>query len=95
MEGTGIWEWPVNGFFYADPVSGNWYIYISLYCYGYLPLSGTIVAMKSVDRGVTWAPIGPVFDSQGMSLDYKATGSVDCSIVYENGTYHMIYSWGT
>jgi hypothetical protein len=29
--GTPPFEWPVNSFFFSDPVSGNWYIYVGDY----------------------------------------------------------------
>ena len=28
--GAAPYEWPVNSFFFADPVSGNWYIYVGI-----------------------------------------------------------------
>ena len=33
--GAPPFEWPVNGFLFEDPVSGNWYVYIGLYAEGY------------------------------------------------------------
>lgn len=96
--GIGLWEWPVNGFLFIDPDSSHWYIYVSLYARGYVPC-GSIVLMRSVDRGETWDNLGPVFDGRGLAEKYHpvddAMASLDASVVYDDGMYHMVYGWGS
>ncbi|MFD0715583.1 hypothetical protein [Paenibacillus sp. GCM10027626] len=92
--GIGVWEWPVNGFLFIDPVSGHFYVFVSLYARGYFPI-GTVVLLRSADEGKTWDHLGPVFDGKGLSPEYDAGGAVDVSVVYEEGKYHMIYGWAT
>ena len=29
-------EWPVNGFFFADPLGGKWYLYVGDYCFPWI-----------------------------------------------------------
>ncbi|WP_409340449.1 hypothetical protein [Paenibacillus sp. MBLB4367] len=97
-EGIGVWEWPVNGFLFADPVSGNWYVYVSLYAKGYRHC-GAVMLMRSTDKGKNWRNLGPVFDGRGLAERYTpvdaALASLDASVVYEDGIYHMVYGWGS
>jgi|GEM_PF-319257 len=96
--GKGLWEWPVNGFLFIDPVSGHWYIYVSLYAKGYVPI-GSITLLRSTDRGQTWEDIGPIFDGKGLAEPYHtegdALGATDASVVYDGEIYHLVYGWGS
>lgn len=96
--GIGVWDWPVNGYFFIDPVSGNWYFYVSLYSKGYVHL-GVITLLRSTDGGASWHNAGPVFDGRGLADRYTpkdaALATLDASVVYEDGIYHMIYGWGS
>ncbi|MCD6302752.1 MAG: hypothetical protein J7M15_04415 [Anaerolineae bacterium] len=38
-------EWPVNGFLFHDPVSGNWYIYVGAYPEGYYDIDNHSVCI--------------------------------------------------
>ncbi|RAV23307.1 hypothetical protein [Paenibacillus contaminans] len=97
-EGIGVWDWPVNGFLFVDPVSANWYVYVSLYAKGYRHC-GTITLIRSTDKGKSWRNLGPVFDGRGLAERYTpedaALATLDASVVYENGIYHMVYGWGS
>lgn len=96
--GIGVWEWPVNGFLFLDPVSGSRYIYVSLYAKGYAQL-GVVTLMRSTDDGASWRDVGPVFDGRGLAERYSpqdaSLGTLDVSVVYEDGVYHMVYGWGS
>ncbi|RKP45427.1 hypothetical protein D7Z26_25555 [Cohnella endophytica] len=96
--GVGVWDWPVNGYFFIDPVSGNWYFYVSLYSKGYVHL-GVITLLRSTDGGASWHNTGPVFDGRGLADRYTpkdaTLATLDASVVYEDGIYHMIYGWGS
>src|SRR5689334_9000279 len=51
-------EWPVNGFFFPDPVSKNFYAYIGDYCEGYAARPSRCVLYRSSDAGHTWTNLG-------------------------------------
>ncbi len=86
-------EWPVNGFLFHDPVSGRWYAYISLYPRGYWPPGGVLALREETGRwqaaGIVLAPDANSFESDGR----RCGGTVDVSLVYEAGRYHMVYGW--
>ena len=92
-------EWPVNGFFFNDPVSGNWFIFVGHYSSGYAmgPDNKMICTVyRSTDHGETWEHLGPVFPETpfyftGDSSPVKY--APDVSVVYDNGRYHMAYDW--
>ena len=44
----------MNGFFFADPVSGNWYIYVGDYPEGYAGRPCRCVLLRSTDCGQSW-----------------------------------------
>ena len=44
-------EWPVNGFFFADPLGGKWYLYVGDYCQGYAARASRCILYRSADRG--------------------------------------------
>lgn len=86
--------WPVNGFLFRDPPSGRWYAYISLYPRGYWPPGGTLCLRERAEGG--WEEVGIVLQGDARSFDgdgKRAGGTVDVSIVYEGGRYHMLYGW--
>lgn len=87
-------EWPVNGFFFPDPVSSNWYLYIGAYPRGYFgPPPSCCVLYRSQDRGQTWENLGTVLQGDAELFD-KNGHTPDVSVVFADGRYHMIYDWG-
>jgi hypothetical protein len=93
--GTSLYGWPVNGFFFPDPLSGNWYIYIGDYATGYLgPPPSRCVLYRSNNRGQTWENLGPILHGDPQMFD-KNGDTPDVSVVFANGRYHMVYDWGT
>jgi hypothetical protein len=85
-------EWPVNSFFFPDPVSGNWYVYVGEYCEGYAARPSRCVLLRSTDRGQSWMNLGVVL--QGSKEMFDQSGHTpDVSVVYEGGRYHMVYDW--
>ncbi len=86
--------WPVNGFLFRDPPSGRWYAYISLYPRGYWPPGGTLCLRERANGG--WEEVGIILQGDAQSFDgdgKRSGGTVDVSIVYESGRYHMVYGW--
>jgi hypothetical protein len=86
--------WPVNGFLFRDPPTGRWYAYISLYPRGYWPPGGTLCLRERANGG--WDEVGIVLQGDARSFDgdgKRPGGTVDVSIVYESGRYHMVYGW--
>jgi len=56
--GAPPYGWPVNGFFFPDPVSGNWYLYIGDYATGYVgPPPSRCILYRSKDR-IIWVTTG-------------------------------------
>ncbi|MBN2580476.1 MAG: hypothetical protein JXB10_15940 [Pirellulales bacterium] len=100
VRGKPPFNWPVNGFLFADPVSGDWYAYIGNYMTGYdigpdKPITHCRVH-RSKDRGKTWEEIGPIF--QDPEFRFKgdaqtANGAPDVTVVYADGRYHLAYDW--
>jgi hypothetical protein len=91
--GAAPFEWPVNSFFFADPVSGNWYIYVGDYPEGYAARRSRCVLLRSTDRGRTWSNLGVVLEGSKEMFD-QGGSTPDVSIVYADGRYHMVYDWG-
>jgi len=93
-------EWPVNGFLFDDPVSGNWYLYVGNYARGYA--LGPAIRMvctiyRSTDRGGHWESLGPIFPSDPFTFEdgVAPASAPDVSVVYDGGRYHMVYDWAT
>lgn len=93
-------EWPVNGFLFKDPVSGNWYLYVGFYPKDYAAgadKEGSVCMIyRSLDAGKTWESVSPAFESapfyfSGDSSPVKY--APDVSVVYAEGRYHMAYDW--
>ena len=92
--GAPPYGWPVNGFLFLDPVSGNWYSYIGDYATGYLgPPPSRCILYRSKNRGQTWENLGPILVGDPQMFD-KNGHTPDVSIVFANGRYHMVYDWG-
>ena len=100
--GTPPYDWPVNGFLFQDPPSGDWYLYVGNYLTGYgrhdvHPSMCTV--FRSRDRGKTWEFLGSIFAEDE---EHFFEGEVspqfsypDISVVYEEGIYHLVYDWST
>jgi len=99
--GSPPYEWPVNGFFFEDPKSGDWFLYIGLYAKGYAmtnDLSMRCVVYRSKDHGVHWEPLGCPFPEESFRFDADTSPvghAPDVSVLYADGRYHMIYDWAT
>ncbi len=83
----------MNGFFFADPVSRNWYVYVGDYCRGYGACASRCLLYRSTDRGQSWQNLGPVLRGDAKLFD-KNGHTPDVSVVFAEGRYHMIYDWG-
>jgi hypothetical protein len=102
IRGKPPFAWPVNGFLFEDPKTGNWYSYVGHYLDNYgvgpgLPATHCRV-YRSTDRGGRWEEIGPIFDQRGFRFqgDSQPAGiAPDVSVVYAGGRYHMAYDWCT
>jgi hypothetical protein len=90
--GAPPFEWPVNSFFFPDPVSGNWYIYVGDYPEGYASRPSRCVLLRSTDRGQSWANLGVVLQGSKEMFD-QGGHTPDVSVVYAGGRYHMVYDW--
>jgi hypothetical protein len=93
--GSPPYEWPVNGFLYRDPVSGHLYAYVSEYPRGYWPPGG-ILLYVSRDEGRSWQRLGVVLQGSPDAFDgdgVRPGGTVDASLWYADGKYHLLYGW--
>jgi len=94
-------EWPVNGFLFEDPVSGNWYVYVGAYMRGYWTKDASCVPsrcilLRSKDRGRTWEELGAIWpdDLTMFDSDGKRPGHLpDVSVIYADGKYHLSYDY--
>jgi len=99
VRGKAPHHWPVNGFLFEDPVSGNWYAYIGHYGRNYaadVPMVCTV--SRSTDRGATWEDLGPIFPDTPHTFDGEQSPeghAPDVSVVYADGKYHLVYDWLT
>lgn len=99
--GSPPYEWPVNGFLFEDPVSGNWYVYAGHYVKGYAPSAeapSTCTVFRSADAGTTWEETGPVFTGEPHTFEGEVmpfSRAPDVSVAYKDGHYHMAFDWGT
>lgn len=92
--GSPPYEWPVNGFFFRDPQSGNWYLYIGDYAAGYSgPPPSRCILYRSKNQGGNWENLGTVLHGDPRMFD-KDGHTPDVSVVFDNGRYHMVYDWG-
>lgn len=92
-------DWPVNGFLFEDPASGNWYSYIGHYGRNYaadVPMLCTVSC--STNRGATWENLGPIFPDAPHTFEGEQSPeghAPDVSVVYAEGRYHLVYDWLT
>jgi hypothetical protein len=93
-------EWPVNGFYFIDPVSGNHYLYVGDYARGYWGpgrAAARCILFRSTDGGGNWSRLpGPVLEGNTKSFDADSSGPghlPDVSVVYFDHRYHMVYDW--
>lgn len=91
--GSFPFEWPVNGFLFLDPVSGDWFIYIGEYGKGYMTPPSRCVLYRSSDQGRTWSKVGIILQGDDRMFD-RGGHTPDVSVVYAEGRYHMVYDWG-
>ena len=91
--GAPPFEWPVNGFLFDDPVSGNWYVYVGDYGKGYMQPPSRCLLYRSMDRGATWTNLGVVLQGDGRMFD-RGGHTPDVSVAYADHRYHMVYDWG-
>lgn len=91
--GSAPFEWPVNGFLFLDPVSGNWYVYVGDYGKGYMTPSSRCLLYRSTDKGRTWDSQGVVLQGDPLMFD-RGGHTPDVSVVYADRRYHMVYDWG-
>ena len=91
--GAPPFEWPVNGFFFPDPVSGNWYVYVGDYGKGYLTPPSRCLLYRSMNRGKTWTQFDVVLQGDAQMFD-RGGHTPDVSVVYADHRYHMVYDWG-
>lgn len=91
--GTPPFEWPVNGFFFDDPISRNWLVYVGEYSKGYLKPPSRCVLYRSTNRGASWTNLGVVLQGDPAMFD-RGGHTPDVSVVYADGRYHMVYDWG-
>jgi len=99
--GSAPYLWPVNGFFFEDPPSGDWYLYVGNYLEGYrieTEHRSMCTAFRSTDRGGHWEGLGPVLAHQGHIYEGESSpvsGAPDVSVVYDQGLYHMCFDWSS
>jgi hypothetical protein len=90
-------EWPVNGFYFIDPVSGSHYLYVGDYSRGYWKHPAVCILFRSNDEGKTWSRLpGQVLAADPRAFDADSSGGghlPDVSVVYFNHRYHMVYDW--
>ena len=92
-------EWPVNGFFFKDPVSKNWYLYVGEYQQGYQlgknnnKKNANCAIYTSSDRGKTWTFSGDLFPANKFAYDSVKIEAPDVMVVYADSKYHMIFDW--
>jgi hypothetical protein len=91
--GAPPYEWPVNSFYFADPASGNWYIYVGDYPEGYASRRSRCVLLRSSDHGHSWTNLGVVLEGSKATFD-RGGSTPDVSVVHADGRYHMVYDWG-
>jgi hypothetical protein len=100
QRGAPPYEWPVNGFYFKDPVSGKEYIFVGQYRRNYaantdkrsLDFSKGCIVFCSADLGKTWEKKGPVFRDEKVMLpgeNEPIMFAPDVSVVFYEGKYYM------
>lgn len=101
VRGAPPYDWPVNGFFFEDPPTGHWYLYVGNYLEGYRldnEHSSICTAFRSTDQGKLWESLGPVLSGDPFSFEGETSplaSAPDVSVVYENGLYHLCFDWAS
>jgi len=99
--GTPPYVWPVNGFLFNDPASGNWYCYVGHYLDGYAMGKDTpsmCTVYRSTNRGASWEHIGPIFPDEPFTFEGEQVpmhGAPDVCVIHADGRYHMAFDWAT
>lgn len=93
QRGTPPFEWPVNGFYFEDPVKGGRYLFVGEYGRGYMKPPSRCRLHRSTDGGKTWVDLGVVLQGDPAMFD-RGGHAPDVSVVYDQGRYHMVYDWG-
>jgi hypothetical protein len=100
VRGKPPFTWPVNGFLFEDPKSGDWYAYIANYLTGYDVGPGRPTTHcrvhRSKDRGKTWEEIGPIFNDPKFHFQgdtHTANGAPDVTVAFADNRYHLAYDW--
>ena len=91
--GAPPFEWPVNGFLFLDPVSGNRYVFVGDYGKGYVTPPSRCVLYRSTDHGGSWTNLGVVLQGDPLIFD-RGGHTPDVSVVHAGHRYHMVYDWG-
>ena len=101
LRGSAPYAWPVNGFLFQDPPSGNWYLYVGNYLEGYRldPQYPSICTIfRSVDKGTHWEALGPAFTGPPHIFEGETapmSSAPDVTVVFSEGAYHMCFDWTT
>lgn len=106
QRGTPPFNWPVNGYYFEDPVSGNEYVFAGQYRTGYsmgddkksLDIAKGCLVYCSRDKGKTWKCLGPAFKDEVVMLDGQdgpVSFAPDVSVVYYEGKYYMGFDYVT
>jgi hypothetical protein len=102
LRGAAPYEWPVNGFLFEDPISGNWYTYVGEYSAGYAMKEDAptrCVVFRSADKGKTWERIGPAIEGRGTHVFEGEVAALDHApdvcVIYAEGRYHMTFDFTT
>lgn len=101
VRGAPPYDWPVNGFFFEDPPTGHWYLYVGNYLEGYRldnEHRSICTAFRSTDHGGHWEPLGPVLQEDPFFFEGERSplaSAPDVSMVYEDGLYHMCFDWAS
>ncbi len=102
LRGAAPYEWPVNGFLFEDPVSGNWYLYVGEYCQGYAfneDAPSRCSVYRSLDKGKTWDRAGLAIDGYGTHVFEGEIAPIDHApdvcVIYADGRYHMAFDFCT
>jgi len=100
QRGNSSLEWPVNGFYFSDPQSGNEYIYAGQYRRNYaissddpaLDITTGCIVFRSTDEGKTWEKRGSVFKDKNVVPEGETQPIIfapDVSVVFHEGRYYL------
>lgn len=101
LRGSAPYDWPVNGFLFEDPPSGNWYLYVGNYLEGYrldTQYPSICTVLRSTDKGDHWEALGPALSGAQHLFQGEIqplSSAPDVTVVYDAGVYHMCFDWTT